>query len=961
MAQDANERWWYIDNIFSEAIDLPPEEREAFLDEACQGDPGTRCAVEDLLASFDASEGLFDDPTNWFPNNLEALAEMAALADIPFMPGMDNEAPEAEQIAPLTGERIGAYRLLTEIGRGGMGAVYLAERADGQYRQRVALKLIRHSKRTDETVRRFLLEREILARLQHPNIARLLDGGLTDDGLLYFVMEYVKGVAIDTYCEQNDLDLKERLTLFFAVCEAVQYAHQNLVIHRDLKPSNVLVTERGQVKLLDFGIAKLLDEENRPEDAPHTRPGMRLMTPEYASPEQARNEPVTTTSDVYALGLILYKLLTGHRAFNMAGKSVSEIEDIICQVYPKRPSWAVGRNGEDTSDTETTIPESTTRTSHTERLRRQLSGDLDVIVMKALRKEPTRRYTTVAELVDDLRRHLRGMPVQARPATMRYLAGRFIRRHRAGVAAACLMGLLLFAYAGTVTLKNQEIQRTLDQKEQLTEVLTDIFAASDPDNAEGRDITARELLDAWDIARIERRFPDQPLLQADLMYVIGETYKGLGVYEKSQEFLNAALERRRPNQRAPHPDLAATLDELGTVYRYQGNYEQAQTLLQEAIAMWRALPGQALGQAESLSNLGVVLWKTDDLDAAEQHLNEALALQRRAVQGDHVDIAETLNNLALIEEQRGNYTAGEARFTEVYAMQRRLLGERHTSTTLTLHNLGTQIMRQGRYEEADSLLEKTLHTRRTLLGEDHPRLIMTLNHLGQIKLRLGQFNKAEALFEQSHAIAIKRLGLDHPDLAITYAYLGYVNHQQGEYAQAVSFYRQGLVINEATYGNTHWRVAYDRALLARLETERGNFDEAQDLFEQAIHSLRSTQNAPQYLARTLLWFGRMRMDQEQPAAAYPLFAEALELRQQFFDEGHWRIAETEVALGWCLSRLDQFDEAQTLLVSGYETLRLQDERGEPYQRTQEALAYLIALYESWNRPEQAETYRNMLQ
>ena len=958
MAQDANERWWYIDNIFSEAIDLPPEEREAFLEEACQGDPDARRAVDDLLASFDASEGLFDDPSNWFPNDLEALAEMAALSEVPFMPGLKGEAPEADEVAPLTGERIGAYRLLTEIGRGGMGAVYLAERADGQYRQRVALKLMRHSKRSDETVRRFLLEREILARLQHPNIARLLDGGLTDDGLLYFVMEYVNGVSIDTYCEENDLDLKARLNLFFAVCEAVQYAHQNLVIHRDLKPSNILVTERGQVKLLDFGIAKLLDEENRPEDVPQTRPGMRLMTPEYASPEQARNEPVTTASDVYALGLILYKLLTGHRAFNLSDKSASEIEHIISQVYPKQPSWAVSYNGQDTTDETPTATGSTTRTSHTERLRRQLSGDLDVIVMKALRKEPAHRYGTVAEFVEDLRRHLRGMPVKARPATMRYRAGRFVRRHRFGVAAACLVGLLLFAYAGTVTLKNQRIEQTLAQKGQLTEMLVAIFEAPDPEVL-GRDITVRELLNAWPPERIEAELPGQPLAQADLLYTLGRTYKNLGFYDESLEFLKTSLALRRANLRAPHSDIAEALNELGSLRRLQGDYEEAEQLLHAAIAMWQKLPSHAREEARSLNELGVLLRQTGDLDGAQQRYDQALALQRRTVQGDHEDTAEMLNNLGVVEQRRGNYNRAESLYTASYEMNRRVLGNTHLKTATSLHNLGSFMIDRNRYEEADSLLQMALTIRRMLLGDAHEAVGRVLHELGVIKNELREFDAAESFFIQALTIKREQLGEDHTTLAPTYGFLALINQNKKDYVQAVVFYERALAIYQQTRGDTSAMAGYYHALVGRAEQERGNFDEAERRFEQAIGIQRALMpETRRRLSLSLLWYGRLRMAEERLTLACSLFEDALSLRNEHSQERDWRTAEVEVALGGCLSRLNQFEKADTLLAQGYQTLL--EKRGATHQRTQEALANLVALHESWGHPEQAEKYRMRL-
>ena len=945
MTQDANDRWLYIDSIFSEALKVPLEERDAFLQVACKDDPDLRREVEDLFRAHKASEGFLDDPSDWF---LDAPIDMV---EVPFLPGLSATTSDLDKALPHTGERVGAYRLLTKIGYGGMGEVYLAERADGQFTQRVALKLIRRGRRSQETIRRFRLEREILARLQHPNIARLLDGGVTDDGLLYFVMEYVNGVPLDRYCDEHDLDVKARLGLFFDVCEAVWYAHQNLVVHRDLKPSNILVTERGQVKLLDFGIAKLLDEAEDLEGLAETRTGLNLMTPEYASPEQVRGQPVTTASDVYALGVNLYKLLTGQRAYDLVGKNPMEVGKIVCEVEPKKPSAVVGRNG-------TTTGEATTRpTSQTERLRRQLTGDLDLIVLKALRKEPERRYASVVEFADDLRRHLKGRPVKAHQPTLGYRAGKFVRRHQYGIAVAAAFVVLLVGYAGTLFFKNREVNQALAQSEQLTEMLVAVFEAPDPEEL-GRDVTARELLDAWSIERIEAEAPGQPLLQADLMYALGKTYRGLGLYDKSLEYLQATLQRRRANLRTPHPNLAETLYQLGWLRRLRGEYEEAGLLLRDAIAMWQALPGHALGEAESLSELGVLLRKKGDLDEAEQRHHEALALQRRAVQGDHEDIATTLNNLGVIERRRRNYTRAESLYTVSYEMRRRLLGEMHPRTALTLHNLGMLIIDQGRFEEADSLLRNALVIRRKVLGEEHPSIGITLDELGFLNNRLRQYDAAESYYEQALAVKRKQFGEDHPTLASTYGNLALVNQNQGDYDRAALFYQQTLDIQQKTYGVSSQQAAYYHALIGRLEQDRGNFNEAERRFEQAIRIQRPSMPAIWYrLSQSLLWYGRLRIAEERPAAARPLFEEALGLRRRY-EERKWRIAEVEVALGRCLSLLNRFEGADTLLVRGYKVLL--EEWGETDQRTQEAVDYLVALYESWGRPEQAEQYRSKL-
>ena len=437
MTPDALERWQQADAVFSEALDLPPEKRAAFLDEACAGDADLRREVERLFEA-DAQAGLFlETPSDWF--------------DAPRLPGPGVAAEGDRARRAVLGQQVGPYRLLDEIGHGGMGTVYLAERADGQFEQQVALKLVRSGVATDEALRRFRLERQILAGLHHPHVARLLDGGVTEDGTPYFVMEYVAGIPIDRYCDEHRLSIAERLRLFCTVCAAVQYAHQNLVVHRDLKPSNILVTDDGQVKLLDFGIARLLDPEARTLSPALTQTGLRLMTPEYASPEQVRGEPVGTASDGYQLGVLLYELLTGHRPYRLPGRLLHHIERIVCEEMPTRPSTAVVQIEEvevsGDGGTQSITPEQVSRARSTsiERLRRRLAGDLDNIVLMALRKEPARRYASVGNLEADIQRHLTGLPVRARPDTLVYRATKFVRRNWIGVAATLLVMLSLVA------------------------------------------------------------------------------------------------------------------------------------------------------------------------------------------------------------------------------------------------------------------------------------------------------------------------------------------------------------------------------------------------------------------------------------------------------------------------------------------------------------------------------------
>jgi serine/threonine protein kinase/tetratricopeptide (TPR) repeat protein len=423
-----SEQWQKVKELFQFALERAPEERHAFLVDACNGDDRLVREVISLL-KFDA--------------RADAFIEAPATAVVPEL-----FTPHPSR---FVGRRIGPYRILKEIGQGGMGAVCLAERADEQYEQRVAVKLVKPGLDSAFIINRFLSERQILANLDHPNIANLLDGGTTEDGSPYLVMEFIDGLPVDQYCDANKLPIKERLRLFSKVCAAVAHAHRKLVIHRDLKPSNVLVTDQGVPKLLDFGIAKILSPDPSASLSDHTAANLRLMTPDYASPEQVRGDSITTSSDIYSLGVLLYKLLTGHHPYRVKKNLAQEIERVVCEQEPERPSTIVSRTGDGPSTNGmsrvTVTPASVSNDRDTEpgKLRRLLGGDLDNIVLMAIRKEPQRRYLSVEQFSEDIRRHLEGLPVIARKDTLVYRTEKFVRRHKVGVAAAALVLFTLIA------------------------------------------------------------------------------------------------------------------------------------------------------------------------------------------------------------------------------------------------------------------------------------------------------------------------------------------------------------------------------------------------------------------------------------------------------------------------------------------------------------------------------------
>ncbi|HET7216574.1 MAG TPA: protein kinase, partial [Vicinamibacterales bacterium] len=524
----SSDEWARLEAVLDEVLELEGDVRLEAIARACGDDEALRAKVEAFVAADVEAHDFLETPAAEYAAGL-----VRAAAD---------EAPAEEREQP--GDLVGPYRVISEIGRGGMGRVFLARRDDGQFDQRVALKLLRAGGDGVEIQQRFLRERQILARLQHPNIARLLDGGVTADGRPYFAMEYVAGEPITLYCDRRRLDVNKRLDLFIAVCDAVQYAHQNLVVHRDLKPSNTLVTADGEVKLLDFGIAKVLHEpdEGGNGDPTLTRLGSGPMTPEYAAPEQVRGDPVTTATDVYALGALAYELLTGRGPHRLTRLTAAEVERVIAEGDVDRPSAAIARS-RPIADGRTADDVAAARATDGPRLRRQLRGDLDTIVMTALQKDPARRYASAGALVDDLRKYQGRMPIAARPDSVSYRASRFVRRHAIGVAATALvLASLVAGLIGTAWQARVASREALKARE-ISQFLASLFEVADPARTNGRDVTAKDLLDRG-AARVETELADQPDVQADMLVLLGKIYRDLGEYDRAQPLLERAVALR---------------------------------------------------------------------------------------------------------------------------------------------------------------------------------------------------------------------------------------------------------------------------------------------------------------------------------------------------------------------------------------------------------------------------------
>ncbi|NOZ94896.1 MAG: serine/threonine protein kinase, partial [Acidobacteria bacterium] len=697
--------WRKVSVLLDELLDLAPGDRAAVLRAACSDDPELMARVEALLDADARAEGILERPAE---DLLRRLTEDAGETD-----PCDGD---------IEGCAIGPYRVIREIGRGGMGVIYLAERADGQFEQRVALKLLKRGLDTDELMERFLRERQILARLEHPAIARLLDGGVSEDGRSYFAMEHVDGAPITTRCDRLRLTLDQRLALFISVCEAVQHAHVNLVVHRDLKPSNILVDADGRPKLLDFGIAKVLSEEGVARSTALTRTGWHVMTPEYAAPEQIRGDPVTTATDIYALGLILYELLCGRRAQPLAGTSPEEAQRAILEITARRPSSAATRAahipGDPSPGAEATAVASARRLSP-RRLKRRLAGDLDTIVLKALRKEPERRYASAEALARDIGRHLEGLPVRARRETPAYRVGKFISRHRLGFAASVALFLALVGGLISTAWEARATAREARKAKAVTSFLVSIFETNDPAEARGRSVSARELLDRG-ARRIDSELHGQPAVQAELMGVVGELYRKLGLLDQAGPLLNGSLQDKRAIYGRGSAEAAAAEEHWGVYLYDQGKYDRSGKVLRHALSLQeRALGPRAPAVGETLSGLAAVLSEQGHYIQAEALHRRALGISRAHFGNDSAEAATDLGNLAVALWNQGKLDRAVPYARRALAIREQLFGENHPDTAQSLHTLATLLSDQGNYDEAQRLFLRAIRVRKKVLGPDH--------------------------------------------------------------------------------------------------------------------------------------------------------------------------------------------------------------------------------------------------
>jgi serine/threonine-protein kinase len=854
---------------FEELVDESAEGREAGLAALAETDPQLAAAVGDMLAADARAEGFLEEPA--VPAAVKAWLAASA----------------GEVVA---GQTLGPYRTVALLGRGGMGEVFLAERADGHFEQQVALKVLRRGMDSDEILRRFLRERQVLARLEHPNIARLLDGGRAADGRPFIVMERVEGEPITQWCAARGSSVEERLRLAVTCCEAVELAHRNLIVHRDLKPSNILVSGDGQVKLLDFGIAKLLTEDG--EETLLTRAGMHVLTPAYAAPEQILGGAVTTATDVYALGVVLYELLTGALPHDRSATTAAELSAKVSRETVARPSAAVRKAAE---------AEASQGDREGTRLARRLQGDLDTILLKALHRDPARRYSSAAALADDLRRHLAGKPVSARPDTTGYRAAKFVERHRVAVAAAALVALSLVGGLAAALWQARLARAQARRAEEAQRFLTSVFRLSEPDRANGAQLTARDLLDSG-AARVDEELAHEPELRAEMLKVLGNVYFQLGLYPEALDLYRKALTLRRTLSDEPSWELAESYRRVGGAFHKTAQYAKARPFLDRALAMHESR-GDDLAAAGTLNDLANLTRAEGDLEGAQRLLERAVALRSRSGPLDSPELAKYLNNLALALQRQQKLAKAARVYERALAIHRKNEGELSSLVAGTEDNLAMVLNNMGELDAARAHSRRALAIGERLYQRPHPDMALFLNTAGFLATNRGEHDAAVRFYERALTVYEQSLGLEHPDVAYTLQNLGRERAAAGDARAALALHERALRIREKAYGPIHGNVATSLRDKAEAHRLLGDLADAEAALRRAAEIFHETEG-PEH-RRTVsvrLALGEILSSRGRHAEAEAVLRECLAVRRATLKPEDPAVAEAEAALAAARNR-----------------------------------------------------------
>ncbi|MCB1611087.1 MAG: serine/threonine protein kinase [Xanthomonadales bacterium] len=949
--------------LFDAAVDLPTAEQEALLLRECADDPALLDELRALLAEDRRVQG----------TTVRPLA--------PELAGLLAESSEAPS---LSGTRVGPYELREELGRGGMGVVYRADRVDGSVQQQVAIKLVRRELLDSDMRRRFQLERQTLAAMDHPHIARLIDAAELDDGTPYYVMEYVDGVPITDYCARKQMSIRERIALFRLVCDAVTQAHRNLIVHRDLKPGNILVSTDGAPKLLDFGIAKLMVPNAAELAAEQTATQHRYFSPQYAAPEQVLGAPIGVGCDVYALGLLLFELLANARAFDFVDLSAGQIERLITSVPPPPPSQMAASKGAST------------------KWQRELRGDLDGIVLRCLRKAANERYASVEQLDADLNNYLQGLPVSARGGQRWYRIRKFVARNAIAVwastlaAFALIVGIIAFAWQADVANKRAE------ELEAVSNFQADMLAQVDPAAAglllsesvqkkfkealanehladaertesirnfseQWRKINATDaaldLIDQTILAPAMRaihvRFVDQPLLEAKLYQVLANRYGDLGRFEEAEPPNRRAYEIRESILGEKDAATLESTSNMVLILLRLGKLAEAQNLSERTVEILVRASGDHSAQLlRAKLDLSSVYMSQGKLAEAKSILTNALEVARRLLGDDDPLTLEATNNLALLLEKMGRYDEAAPFFKDALDRKRRIFGNENPETVLAINNVGFVLFGLGKLEEAYPYFEESLEWRRRVLGEQHPMTLMSYNNMGNLMRGLGRLDEAESMMRRAVVGLRKFLGEDHPEMLNTYMGLSTVLKEAGKLDEAEEVSVKSVAASRRALGNEHPDTLTQIGLLAIIWERQGKLDEA----EEAVTEVLATRNrlfGPDhpFVLKTIINYSDILNQQARFQETVDLLEPTEERVRNAFGTGsnRRRISQMLLNLGIARTGIGDFENAEPVLLEAHALWT--NVPGSSKSDLRLRLTALCGLYDEWLRRDDSEALR----
>lgn len=806
--------WLRIREYFEHAIQLDGRQREDYLHKIGENDPQLVRELRSLLYAHQQTSPLDAPSENVLKNALDDFD--------------DNK---------IRGMQIGAYQIKNRIGYGGMGDVFLAERCDGEFEHQVALKVLRNGLYSDEQIRRFRTERQILASLNHDNIARLYDGGVTENGLPYFVMELVEGEPIDHYCDNRSLGIAERIQLFMTVCYAVQTAHNKLIVHRDLKPSNILVTNSGSVKLLDFGISGMA--EHGQSDELQARSGLLPLSPSYASPEQVRGDPISTASDIYQLGMVLHELLTGVLPYDVSSSTRGTIEQIICEREPSLPSRNIKKL---TADHKKEM-KGLSPFDKPEKLARQLRGELDAIIEKTLRKVPEHRYNSAGELAGELNRYLKNRPVKAHPDSIGYRSRKFLSRHRWGAAFSLLFIATLIGYAVTITSHSQRTQAALEQAHQEAEksgqvigFMMDMFEANDPAKAMGDTVTAAFLLEQG--AEQAEKLDDQPEVQGKMYEVIGNVYRQLDEYEQAHRYMEKSLDIAKVTEEGGSTQIADRFYSLGSITHQLGDYRKSDRYFEQAIQIYEDIAGhKSTEYAGSLYALANIRNVRGDYDQAEQMHRRALRMRIELEEENHLQTADSYHAVGYTLYLQDKFSEAYSYLNKSLGIYKKNDGAVSPAVAEVKANLSRVLQEKGEPEAAEQHLKQALDIRTGIFGEHHSQTGISIKALADFYRNQQQYAAAEARYLELYELIDDELGENHPLYRPVIQSLGNLYMETDRPDEAEPMLREALSRLESVLNAQHPRVLAARRQLSKNLGQLNRFSEAESLLHQNLDIL----------------------------------------------------------------------------------------------------------------------------